>query len=52
MTGRELAASILSLPEDQQELEVFSTCDWSHVSGVEYSEGFEHYTDGPVLEIS
>jgi hypothetical protein len=34
MTVRELAAALLALPEELQDLQVFSTADWSLVTYV------------------
>jgi hypothetical protein len=51
VTARELAAALLALPEEQQDLQVFSTADWSTVT---YVGIMDDYTiDGqPVVELS
>lgn len=51
MTARELAAALLALPEELQDLQVFSTADWSLVSEVGVMA--DYLVDGkPVVEIS
>ena len=52
MTARELAAALLALPEECQDLQVFSVADWSVVTYV--TAPMADYTiDGkPVVEIS
>lgn len=52
MTVRELAARLAALPEEAQDLQVFSTAEWSVVSDVEFP--MSDYTLGkkPVVELS
>lgn len=51
LTARQLAAALLALPEDQLDLVVFSTADWSTVGGVALMDNYA--IDGkPVVELS